>query len=293
MHPQTTESATPPETVSTALNRATPTHPSHYSHSSQASQGARQLPTTLSTLADVLGSDRATVREYVERLGFRFHIELIGVRRKPAACLTTDQAAAVARAYQADLALGPLPDHTELDPPDRNYGVVYLLQLEPDCDPGRFKVGFSSKPWTRINDLLTVAPLAQCVAMWPARRNWERAAIVAIAQFATQIREEVFRGADIHDAIRAGDKFFDAMPTPRRSRRTRPAPSPPEAPPDSPNERAHSCGPPHNQQTARPTAAPSTSPAACVPAAPPMAPPSYAPTCRTGAAAESPPGSFP
>src|SRR5262249_44151531 len=46
-------------------------------------------------------------------------------------------------------------------------GVFYVVQLEPDYDPGRFKVGFTTDIDGRLRHHRCSAPFAQCVKTWP------------------------------------------------------------------------------------------------------------------------------
>ena len=48
-------------------------------------------------------------------------------------------------------------------------GVFYLIQLEPEHDPGRFKIGFASNIDERLRSHRTAAPLCQLVKTWPCQ----------------------------------------------------------------------------------------------------------------------------
>lgn len=47
-------------------------------------------------------------------------------------------------------------------------GVFYLLELEPEHDPGRFKVGFALSLAERLRTLRCAAPFAKVVQGWDA-----------------------------------------------------------------------------------------------------------------------------
>lgn len=57
------------------------------------------------------------------------------------------------------------------------YGVFYLVQLEPEHDPGRFKVGFASNIEERMRSHRCSAPFAKVVKTWPCRSLWEKTSI--------------------------------------------------------------------------------------------------------------------
>jgi len=53
-------------------------------------------------------------------------------------------------------------------------GFFYLLQLEPDHDPGRFKVGFAASLPERLRTLKCSAPFIQVLATWPCKNLCHR-----------------------------------------------------------------------------------------------------------------------
>ena len=65
-------------------------------------------------------------------------------------------------------------------PPDMissESGYFYLIQLEPDHDPGRFKVGFTANVEERLRAHRCAAPLLKLRKIWPCRSLWEKTAI--------------------------------------------------------------------------------------------------------------------
>lgn len=91
-------------------------------------------------------------------------------------------------------------------------GVFYLLSLEPESDPGRFKVGFASSLPERLRQLRCSAPFAEVVATWPCKRLWERTAIECIADGCKRIHTEVFRTTSLKTVQERCDRFFALMP---------------------------------------------------------------------------------
>lgn len=91
-------------------------------------------------------------------------------------------------------------------------GVFYLIQLEPDHDPGRFKVGFTTELEGRLRKHRCSAPFAQCLKSWPCRRTWERAAIDCVANGCEQLHTEVFRASSLTEISSRADAFFGVMP---------------------------------------------------------------------------------
>jgi hypothetical protein len=92
-------------------------------------------------------------------------------------------------------------------------GFFYLIQLEPEHDSGRFKVGFTMDLDGRLQKHRCSAPFARYVASWPCRRVWERAAIDCVTTGCVQLHTEVFRAASMeHVSVRA-QSFFTMMPS--------------------------------------------------------------------------------
>lgn len=49
-----------------------------------------------------------------------------------------------------------------------DHGVFYLIQLEPELDPGRFKLGFATNIAERLRAHKCSAPFAKVIDTWPA-----------------------------------------------------------------------------------------------------------------------------
>lgn len=94
------------------------------------------------------------------------------------------------------------------------YGSFYLIALEPELDPGRFKLGYAADVNERLSSHRTAAPLAQIIKAWPCKIGWEKTAIDCIAQGCERLYTEVFRARDIQEAVSLADRFFSLMPHP-------------------------------------------------------------------------------
>jgi hypothetical protein len=91
-------------------------------------------------------------------------------------------------------------------------GSFYLVQLEPQLDPGRFKLGFAADVSERLRKHKTVAPFAVVIKTWPCRALWEKTAIECIGQGCERLYTEVFRTTDLSKVIDVADAFFGQMP---------------------------------------------------------------------------------
>ena len=91
-------------------------------------------------------------------------------------------------------------------------GVFYVIQLEADHDPGRFKVGFAASMSERLRALRCSAPFANVIKTWPCRRLWEKTAIECVTAGCKQIHTEVFRTDALETVVAKCERFFGMMP---------------------------------------------------------------------------------
>ncbi len=92
-------------------------------------------------------------------------------------------------------------------------GFFYLIQLEPEHDSARFKVGFTMDLDGRLQKHRCSAPFARYVASWPCRRVWERAAIDCVTTGCDKLHTEVFRAASVEQVSVRAQSFFTMMPS--------------------------------------------------------------------------------
>jgi hypothetical protein len=91
------------------------------------------------------------------------------------------------------------------------HGVFYLLMLEPEHHPGRFKVGFAVSLPERLRTLRCSAPFAKVVRTWPCKMLWERTAIDCVTEGCKQLHREVFRSQPIEPVLQRCEQFFNLM----------------------------------------------------------------------------------
>ena len=91
-------------------------------------------------------------------------------------------------------------------------GVFYLVQLEPDHDPNRFKLGFTANMPERLRALCLSAPFAKVMKTWPCKRRWEKTAIDCVTTSCDQLHTEVFRSDSLDGVIAKCEAFFGIMP---------------------------------------------------------------------------------
>lgn len=91
-------------------------------------------------------------------------------------------------------------------------GVFYLIQLEPEHDPGRFKLGFATNIEERLRSHKTAAPFSKVLKSWPCKLLWEKTAIECASQGCVRLHTEVFRTESIDEVRARCEQFFKLMP---------------------------------------------------------------------------------
>jgi hypothetical protein len=165
---------------------------------------------SIKDLAKRLGMDRSHARRYVLKLGYTFH-----KRRTPDSgsqltlCVTSAEADQIAsqRADKGFIA------STVVAVSD--VGVFYVIQLVPDLDPKRLKLGFAESIEQRLSQHRTAAPTARMLRAWPCKSSWEQTAIDALTTVGCRlILNEVFECDEPDALVKRGDAFFSMLPEP-------------------------------------------------------------------------------
>lgn len=163
-------------------------------------------------LAEQLGMDRSHARRYVLKLGFKPQ------KRRTAdsgsqlsLTVTTEEAEAILR-HRSDQGFT-----AEGKAVGSEAGVFYLIQLIPELDPNRIKLGFAIDMTDRLAQHRTAAPTAILLKSWPCKRTWETTVIDCLSVVACRhILNEVFECDNLDDLIRRGDDLFRILPDPKR-----------------------------------------------------------------------------
>ncbi len=165
-------------------------------------------------LADELSVRKQWLFKIVKRLGISLSNRREATRggQKIATVVPAD-----AERIKREVAAARQKDSGRAAPTNDEVGYFYVVQLEPEHDPGRFKLGFTLDLDYRLAKHRTAAPFAEYKQTWPCHRTWERAAIDCVAHGADQVRSEVYRAASLDEVLRRADAFFAVMPRLRRS----------------------------------------------------------------------------
>lgn len=166
-------------------------------------------------IADDLKLRKQRLFKVLKKLGIRSTLRRDSTRRGQAvAMISQAEATRVRQALAHTDPDSPRPTKAKLVPYETGdeVGVFYVVQLEPQHDVGRFKVGFTTELEARLRKHRTSAPFVRCEKSWPCLRAWERAAIDCVTSGCEQLHTEVFRTSVLADVIRRADSFFSVMP---------------------------------------------------------------------------------
>jgi hypothetical protein len=162
-------------------------------------------------LAEKLGMDRSHARRYVLKLGF-----------KPAKRRTSDSGNQLTLTVTSDEADAILEHRREQGftsqskAVETEAGVFYVIQLVPELDPKRIKLGFAIDLNDRLLQHKTAAPTAKVLKSWPSKRSWEGTVMDCLAsQDCRHILNEVFECENIENLIKRGDDLFSLLPHPQ------------------------------------------------------------------------------
>lgn len=163
---------------------------------------------TLKQLTRELGLDKSNLRRYILKHGFSFiKIRTPESRSQLTLALSLEDAEAV-RMLRESNGFGP-----KQQPVQNDVGYFYIIQLIPELNPLRVKLGLASDVESRLRAHRTSAPTAQLVKAWPCRKAWESTAIASITRVGCNlIANEVYECDDLRRLISYTDDFFRIMP---------------------------------------------------------------------------------
>lgn len=167
---------------------------------------------SLPELADELQCHKQSLFKIVKKLGLNPIKQRDPERgNQLVATVTPDEALQIRREIltRARVASAIDPEGSELL---TDSGQFYLIQLEPQHDPGRIKLGFTTDLEERLRKHRCSAPFSQVLATWPCRSIWERTAMDCVAFGLEQLHTEVFRASSLEEVTDRANKFFALMP---------------------------------------------------------------------------------
>ncbi len=165
---------------------------------------------SINELANRLGTDRSQFRRYVLKLGYVVHKRRIqGSGGQLTLCVSAAEAdEIVARRADQGFTASTVVSVSDV-------GVFYVIQLVPELDPKRLKLGFAESIDQRHSQHRTAAPTARILRTWPCKRSWEFTVMDSLTRVDSRlILNEVFECDDPQALVERGEVFFSLLPQP-------------------------------------------------------------------------------
>lgn len=160
---------------------------------------------SIGEIADIHNRRKESIHKTVKRLGIEtFKERRDSARGQLVSCITMEDYELLA----GHLSRSQRQAADHITP----HGWFYLVLLEPNHDPGRFKVGFTTDVNERMGKHKTAAPLLKLVQTWPCKPLWEKTAIECVTNGCEKLHTEVFRTCDLNEVIDLTNRFFGLMP---------------------------------------------------------------------------------
>jgi len=165
---------------------------------------------SLKQLAAEVGMDRSHARRYVLALG------LTPTKRRTSD--SGNQLTLTVTASEAEYVRNERREQGFLGsgkPVEKELGSFYVIQLVPELDPRRIKLGFADDVNQRLAQHRTSAPTASVLRSWPCKRSWEKTVIDALACSGGKlILNEVFEFEDVDKMIGRANELFSLLGDP-------------------------------------------------------------------------------
>ena len=165
---------------------------------------------SLKHLAEQMGLDRSNARKYVLKIGIKPKKRRTADSGGQLALTVTEREAERVLEHRKQMGFSSSEKSVDTDT-----GVFYVIQLVPELDPKRIKLGFANDLADRLSQHRTAAPTAKTLKSWPCRRSWEGTVMDCLAAVSCQhVLNEVFECDDVEALLAKGDALFGLLPSP-------------------------------------------------------------------------------
>ncbi len=162
---------------------------------------------TLKELAEEMGIDRSHARRWILYQGFVFQ-KIRDQKSGQLVNVLSENDAKKAIDLRNEQGFG-----NDTISVNDNKGYFYLIQLIPELDPSRVKIGFAVNVEQRLASHRTSAPTALLLHKWSCNRKWEQTIIDSITRIDCEaLSNEVYQVKDVDELIERCNKLFALMP---------------------------------------------------------------------------------
>lgn len=166
-----------------------------------------------SETAKRLGVGIDTIRRTITKVGDDLGLTVQRESRSSRAqCLSADDTNKLIRYFEErDKHVGA-SEPNEASGSFSGYGFFYIIQLVPEFQPNRVKIGYTDNLDTRLREHQTSAPTARYAGTWECKRSWDQAAMDSITRKdCVLVMNEVYEG-DVELFAQRAKEFFAVMP---------------------------------------------------------------------------------
>jgi hypothetical protein len=170
---------------------------------------------SLRKLSEMLGINNSQTRKYVLKLGYNPpQARTPDSRGKLTYVFTGEEAESIIKARREQ---GFVTAETRGIPTvTQDVGVFYLVQIIPELNPNRLKLGFAADVQQRLSEHRTSAPTASILKTWPCKRSWESTVTDCLAGYDCElILNEVYECKDLQKLLEMADRLFAILPNPK------------------------------------------------------------------------------
>ena len=166
---------------------------------------------SIKQLSENLGMDRSHARRFVLKLGIAPQKRRTHDSANQLTLTVTSNEAVKILETRKSLGFSEGGTAVELEA-----GLFYVIQLVPELDPKRIKLGYANDLPDRLTQHRTAAPTAKVAAAWPCKRSWETTIMDCLRVVGCRhILNEVFECDDLEALISQGDKISALLPDPK------------------------------------------------------------------------------
>ena len=172
---------------------------------------ANGKPVTLDEIASRLGMHKSNARKFIVARGFEW-IRVRGSSGQSRLALSTDDAEKVLR-LREEQGYGVDGSGGTIQVPETS-GFFYVIQLIPELDTRRVKLGFARDVAQRLGTHRCTCPGAVAVKTWRCQFAWEVCAMDSVTrEGCRRLGGEVFEVDDLEALLARAEQFFSIMPT--------------------------------------------------------------------------------
>ncbi len=165
---------------------------------------------SIKEIAQTLGMDRSHARKFAIKCGFEFAKQRTADSGNQLTLVLPEEKAQLL--YQKRKDLGFTEDNILVS---SDIGFFYIIQLIPEFDKNRIKLGYANDVRDRLAQHRTSAPTAVLLKSYPCKREWEKTIIDFISlKHCRLINSEVYEAIDVEKMVEYADQLFSIIPNP-------------------------------------------------------------------------------